>query len=40
MSDDQLRAHIKSLSCVEPKGNLPRKTLIRMAQEQKDNVAA
>ena len=40
MSDDQLRAHIKSLSGVEPKGNLPRKTLIRMAQEQKENVAA
>jgi hypothetical protein len=40
MSDDQLRAHIGSLSGVEPKGNLPRKTLIRMAQEQKGNVAA
>jgi len=40
MSDEQLRAHIQSLSGVEPKGNLPRKTLIRMAQEQKGNVAA
>ena len=40
MSDDQLRTHIQSLSGVEPKGNLPRKTLIRMAQEQKGNVAA
>lgn len=40
MSDDQLRAHVKALTGVDPKGNLPRKTLIRMAQEQKDNVAA
>ena len=40
MSDEQLRAHIKSLTGVEPKGNLPRKTLVRMAQEQKENVAA
>jgi hypothetical protein len=40
MSDDQLRAHIKSLSGVDPKGNVPRKTLIRMAQEQQDNKAA
>jgi hypothetical protein len=40
MSDDQLRAHIRSLSGVDPKGNVPRKTLIRMAQEQKGNVAA
>jgi len=40
MSDDQLRAHIRSLSGVDPKGNVPRKTLIRMAQEQRDNKAA
>ena len=40
MTDEQLRAHIQSLTGVEPKGNLPRKTLIRMAQEQKENVAA
>jgi len=40
MTDEQLRAHIKSMTGVEPKGNLPRKTLIRMAQEQKENVAA
>lgn len=40
MSDDQLRAYVKSITGIEPKGNLPRKTLIRMVQEQKDNVAA
>jgi len=40
MSDEQLRDHIKTITGVEPKGNLPRKTLIRMAQEQRDNVAA
>jgi hypothetical protein len=40
MTDDQLRAHVKALTGIDPKGNLPRKTLIRMAQEQKENVAA
>jgi hypothetical protein len=40
MSDEQLRDHIKTVTGVEPKGNLPRKTLIRMAQEQRDSVAA
>ena len=40
MTDEQLRSHIRSMTGVEPKGNLPRKTLIRMAQEQKENVAA
>ena len=40
MTDEQLRSHIKTLTGVEPKGNLPRKTLLRMAQEQKENVAA
>lgn len=40
MTDDQLRSHVKALTGIDPKGNLPRKTLIRMAQEQKENVAA
>lgn len=40
MSDDQLRDHVKALTGVDVKGNVPRKTLIRMAQEQKHNVAA
>jgi hypothetical protein len=40
MSDEQLRTHIKTLTGTELKGNLPRKTLIRMAQEHKENVAA
>ena len=40
MTDEQLREHIKSLTGVAPKGNPSRKTLIRMAQEQKGNVAA
>lgn len=40
MTDDQLRLHVKALTGIEPKGNLPRKTLIRMSQEQKENVAA
>jgi hypothetical protein len=40
MSDAQLREHIRSLTGVAPKGNPSRKTLIRMAQEQKSNVAA
>ena len=40
MSDAQLREHIRSLTGVSPKGNPSRKTLIRMAQEQKGNVAA
>src|SRR5262245_55712118 len=35
MTDDQLRAHVKAITGVEPKGNLPRKTLIRMAEENK-----
>ena len=35
MTDDQLRDHVKALTGVEPKGNLPRRTLIRMAQENK-----
>ena len=40
MSDEQLKEHIRSLTGVTPKGNPSRKTLIRMAQEQKGNVAA
>ena len=40
MSDAQLREHVRSLTGVSPKGNPSRKTLIRMAQEQKGNVAA
>lgn len=40
MTTDQIREHVRSLTGVEPKGNLPRKTLIRMAQDQKGNVAA
>ena len=40
MTDEQLRAHIKALTGVAPKGNPPRRTLVRMAQEQKVNVAA
>jgi hypothetical protein len=40
MSDAQLREHVRSLTGVAPKGNPSRKTLIRMAQEQKGNVAA
>src|SRR5262245_6189253 len=40
MTDDQLRAHVKSLTGVEPKGNIPRKTLIRMAEDQKQSKAA
>jgi hypothetical protein len=40
MSDTQLREHIKALTGVAPKGHPNRRTLIRMAQEQKDNVAA
>ena len=40
MSDDQLRAHIKSITGVEPRGNLPRKTLIRMIEEQREVQAA
>ena len=40
MSDAQLREHIRSLTGISPKGNPSRKTLIRMAQEQKGNVAA
>lgn len=40
MSDAQLRDHIQALTGVAPKGNLPRKTLLRMAMDQKGNVAA
>ena len=40
MTDDQLRAHIKSITGIEPKGNLPRKTLIRMIEEQREVQAA
>ena len=40
MSDDQLRAHVKTVTGIEPKGNLPRKTLIRMAEEQREARAA
>ena len=40
MSDAQLKEHVRSLTGVSPKGNPSRKTLIRMAQEQKGNVAA
>jgi hypothetical protein len=40
MTDDQLRDHVQSLTGIAPKGNLPRKTLIRMAQEHKVTEAA
>jgi hypothetical protein len=40
MSDEQIKDHIKSLTGVTPKGNPSRRTLIRMAEEQKGNVAA
>ena len=40
MSDRQMREHVRSLTGVSPKGNPSRKTLIRMAQDQKGNVAA
>lgn len=40
MTDEQLRAHIKSITGIEPKGNLPRKTLIRMIEEQREVQAA
>ena len=40
MSDDEIKEHIKALTGVTPRGNPSRKTLIRMAQEQKGNVAA
>ena len=40
MTDEQLREHVKSLTGVPPQGNPSRRTLIRMAQEQKANVAA
>ena len=40
MSNDQLREHIASITGVAPKGNLPRRTLLRMAMDQKGNVAA
>jgi len=39
MSDVQLREHVRSLTGVAPKGNPSRKTLIRMAQDQKGTVA-
>lgn len=40
MTDEQLRAHVKSITGTEPKGNLPRKTLIRMIEEQREVQAA
>lgn len=40
MTDDQLRAHIKAITGVDPKGNLPRKTLLRMIEEQREVQAA
>jgi hypothetical protein len=40
MSDAQLRDHVKALTGVDPKGNIPRKTLIRMAEEHKAKAAA
>ena len=40
MSDAQLREHVRSLTGVSPKGNPSRKTLIRMAQDEKVSVAA
>jgi hypothetical protein len=40
MSNEQLRDHIASLTGITPKGNLPRRTLLRMAMDQKGNVAA
>lgn len=40
MSNEQLREHIQSLTGVAPKGNLPRRTLLRMAIDQKGVVAA
>ena len=40
MSDEQLKDHVRSLTGVTPKGNPSRKTLVRMAQDQKGNVAA
>jgi hypothetical protein len=40
MTDDQIKEHIKAITGAMPKGNPSRRTLIRMAQEQKGNVAA
>ena len=40
MSNEQRRDHIASLTGITPKGNLPRRTLLRMAMDQKGNVAA
>jgi hypothetical protein len=40
MTDDEIKEHLKSLTGMTPRGNPSRKTLIRMAQEQKGNVAA
>jgi hypothetical protein len=40
MTDDEIKEHIRSLTGMTPRGNPSRKTLIRMAQEQKGNVAA
>ena len=40
MSDAQLRDHVKSLTGVDPKGNIPRKTLIRMAEDHKARAVA
>jgi hypothetical protein len=40
MSDIQVRDYIKAHTGHEPRGDLPRKTLIRMAVELKPNKAA
>jgi len=40
MTDDEIKEHIKSLTGVTPRGNPSRRTLIRMARDQKSNVAA
>jgi hypothetical protein len=40
MTDEQIKEHIKALTGTTPRGNPSRRTLIRMAQEQKGNVAA
>lgn len=36
MTDTQLRDHVKAVTGVQPRGNLPRKTLIRMIKEQRE----
>jgi hypothetical protein len=40
MTDDEIKEHLKALTGMTPRGNPSRRTLIRMAQEQKGNVAA